>query len=65
MVGDRVDTDILFGNRGGLLTLLVLTGVTKREEVAGLEGEDAPGFVLQSFGDLAPLAQGRVGSDAV
>jgi NagD protein len=33
MIGDRMDTDIIVGTESGLETILVLTGVTRREEV--------------------------------
>jgi NagD protein len=32
MIGDRMDTDVIAGLEAGLETVLVLTGVTKREE---------------------------------
>jgi len=33
MVGDRMDTDVVAGVQTGLDTILVLTGVTRAEEV--------------------------------
>jgi len=33
MIGDRMDTDIVAGVESGMETILVLTGVTKREDV--------------------------------
>jgi NagD protein len=32
MIGDRMDTDVVAGIEAGLETVLVLTGVTSREE---------------------------------
>ena len=32
MIGDRMDTDVVAGLEAGLHTVLVLTGVTQREE---------------------------------
>ena len=33
IIGDRMDTDIVSGTESGLRTILVLTGVTQREQV--------------------------------
>ncbi|KAJ3129795.1 hypothetical protein HK100_008412 [Physocladia obscura] len=50
MVGDRLDTDILFGQQGGLKTLLVLTGVTPS---VGLEKQSIKAeYVIDSLGNL-------------
>lgn len=35
MVGDRLETDILAGRNAGVTTILVLTGITAREELHG------------------------------
>lgn len=35
IIGDRLDTDILGGHNAGLATILVLTGVARREEIEG------------------------------
>lgn len=58
MIGDRLNTDILFGKAGGLSTLLVLTGVTSKAEVLGPGATPiaVPDYVTQSIGDLAVLA---------
>ncbi len=50
MVGDRLETDIAMGRRGGLATVLVLTGVTRAGDPR--IAEVAPDLVLGSIGEL-------------
>ncbi|KAF9078636.1 HAD-like domain-containing protein [Rhodocollybia butyracea] len=53
MVGDRLNTDILFGQAGGVSTLLVLTGITSESEVTGPNASKiVPDFITASIGDF-------------
>ena len=53
MVGDNLETDVLMGERAGMDTALVLTGVTSREAVAASTIE--PTYVLDDLRDVADL----------
>ncbi len=50
MVGDRMDTDIIAGMEAGMETILVLTGLTRREEVDRYSYR--PTLVLDSVADI-------------
>ncbi|CAA7263337.1 unnamed protein product [Cyclocybe aegerita] len=53
IIGDRLNTDILFGQNGGLTTLLVLTGITTEEEITGPNPSPiVPDYVTQALGDF-------------
>ncbi|KAI5478927.1 4-nitrophenylphosphatase [Pseudohyphozyma bogoriensis] len=52
MVGDRLETDVLFGKRGGISTLLVLTGSSILEDLEGLPEDETPDYVAKCFGDI-------------
>lgn len=52
MIGDRMDTDIVAGVSSGMETALVLTGVTKGDEVARYPYQ--PTYILESIADLLP-----------
>src|SRR5690606_19177861 len=46
MVGDRLETDIRMGREAGMATALVLTGITRREQVESSPWK--PDYVLES-----------------
>jgi len=56
MVGDRLDTDILFGINGGLgSTLLVLTGVTSEDQLRDPKNTIFPTHCIPSLGDISQI----------
>ncbi len=50
MIGDRMDTDIIVGIEGGLDTVLVLSGVTTKEDIEHYAYR--PRLVLNGVGDI-------------
>ncbi|WP_049925106.1 HAD-IIA family hydrolase [Halopiger goleimassiliensis] len=50
VVGDRLNTDIALGNRAGMDTAVVLTGIADRDSIAASSVD--PDYVLDSLGDL-------------
>ena len=52
MVGDRMETDIIAGVESGMDTILVLTGVTDRENVVRYSYQ--PTRIVDSVADIEP-----------
>lgn len=55
VVGDRLDTDLVMGERAGMTTALVLTGVTDRQDLT--ESPVQPDYVLDDLGDVDRILQ--------
>jgi arabinose operon protein AraL len=55
MVGDRIETDIVMGREAGMVTALVLTGVSRPEALT--ESRVQPDFVLRSVRYLPGLVE--------
>ncbi|XP_028785150.1 phosphoglycolate phosphatase 1B, chloroplastic-like isoform X2 [Neltuma alba] len=55
MVGDRLDTDILFGQNGGCKTLLVLSGVTSLAMLQNPNNNIQPDFYTNKISDFLSL----------
>lgn len=52
MVGDRLDTDILFGQNNGLETCLTLCGVTTEKKLNSPENQIKPTFYVDSISEF-------------
>lgn len=52
VVGDRLDTDILGGNRAGMATVLVLTGVDSVQTALAARVEERPRYLIRSLLEL-------------
>ncbi|BBX38140.1 HAD superfamily hydrolase [Mycolicibacterium mageritense DSM 44476 = CIP 104973] len=52
VVGDRLDTDILGGNRAGMETALVLTGVDSPQTALTARVDERPRYLIRSLGQL-------------
>lgn len=66
LVGDRLDTDVALGERGGMTTVLVLSGTTTRADlgadVASLPDAPAdlePDYVIDRFGAIGSVVDGH------
>jgi HAD superfamily hydrolase (TIGR01450 family) len=65
MVGDRLDTDILGGNRAGIRTALVLTGIDGAKQVLAAVPAERPTYILDDLRDLlAPYPETVVNESA-
>ena len=55
MIGDRMDTDMISGLESGMSTVLVLSGVTTKEEAAKYAYQ--PSMILNGVGDIVKEAK--------
>lgn len=60
IVGDRLDTDILFGQNGGCRTLLVLSGVTTLQMLQSSNNSIQPDFYTDKLSDFLSLKAAAV-----
>jgi len=54
MVGDRLDTDILFGQNNGLASVLTMSGVTTEEKLFSPKNSISPDYYVSSIAEFLP-----------
>lgn len=52
VIGDRLDTDILGGNRAGMATVLVLTGIDTVRTALSAVRDERPTYIIPTLADL-------------
>ncbi len=55
MIGDRLDTDIQFGNDSGMFTALILTGVTGADDICQILMQDGPDHLIPMPDAILPF----------
>ncbi|GAB4098736.1 HAD-IIA family hydrolase [Sinomonas halotolerans] len=65
VVGDRLDTDILGGNRAGFATAAVLTGVDTPESILRARAAERPQYILATLADFYRPYAAPVSDDGV
>jgi len=60
MVGDRLETDIEMGRRAGLLTSLVLTGISSRQEAEALPPKSQAHWIVDTIQQVPDILEGRL-----
>ncbi len=57
LVGDRISTDILGGNRAGLTTILVETGINSSKDINKYSKEYHPTFCISQLSDIFKIIE--------
>lgn len=64
MVGDRLDTDVLFGTDNGLKSVLVLSGVTSEEKLLSPNNSITPDYYSDTINDFFATVPSTVSKEA-
>ena len=56
-IGDRLNTDVVFAKKIGSKSILVLTGVSREEEVVGVAPENRPDYICKDLSECIAILQ--------